>query len=153
MRHLPLPTQVLRAVAVDVINVLESIDLLERCLAVKRGVQWKGPPHRRQSTARLPTGGATRFKDLLRKQPIRKRAAAELLAVNGGKKFRPEHGVRRSAHAARGAVFARLEDPMRRDLHQALEDVEAAILARAACIHINVAGLLLSWSLCASTLS
>lgn len=28
----------------DVINVLESIDLLERSSAVKRGVQWKGPP-------------------------------------------------------------------------------------------------------------
>ena len=28
----------------DVINVLESIDLLERSLSVKRGVQWRGPP-------------------------------------------------------------------------------------------------------------
>ena len=110
------------------INVLESIDLLERSLSVKRGVQWRGPP---LTDVALPPGcprvEPTRFKDLLRKQPIRKRAAAELLAVNGGKKFRADHGVRRSAHAARGAVFARLEDPMRRSLHHAIEDIESQL--------------------------
>ena len=53
--------------------------------------------------------------------------AAELLAVNNNKKFRPDHGVRRSAHAARGAVFARLEDATRRNLHHAIEEIEAQL--------------------------
>ena len=112
----------------DVINVLESINLIERPLSVKRGVQWKGPP---LTDVALPPGcprvEPTRFKDLLRKQSIRKRAAAELLAVNNNKKFRADHGVRRSARAARGAVFARLEDPMRRSLHHAIEEIEAQL--------------------------
>lgn len=69
----------------------------------------------------------TRFKDLLRKQPVRKRAAAELLAVQNNKSFRADHGVRKSAHAARGAVFARLEDPKRRAMHCAIEEIEARL--------------------------
>ena len=125
--RLPGP-QVLRRLY-DVINVLESIDLLERSLSVKRGVQWKGPS---LTDVALPPGcprvEPTRFKDLLRKQPMRKRAAAELLAVQNKKPRIQPRGARRSAHAARGAVFARLEDPMRRDLHQALEEIESRLL-------------------------
>ena len=33
-------------------------------------------------------------------------------------------GARRSAYAARGAVFARLEDPSRRALHNGVEEIE-----------------------------
>ena len=111
----------------DVINVLESIDLLERSPSVKRGVQWKGPS---LTDVNLPPGcprvEPTRFKDLLRKQPMRKRAAAELLAVQSKRpRINKEGGSRRSAHAARGAVFARLEDPTRRSLHRAIEEVES----------------------------
>ena len=116
----------------DVINVLESINLLERSLTVKRGVQWSGPP---LTEVTLPPGcprvEPQRFKDLLRKQPVRKRAAAELLAVhqNGpnAKRSRTAGGKRTSAHAARGAVFARLEDPTRRSLHRAVEEIEAQL--------------------------
>lgn len=80
---LHLRRQVLRRLY-DVINVLEAIHLLDRCLTIKRGVLWRGPPLTEVS---LPPGcprvEPQRFKDLLRKQPIRKRAAAELLAVSG----------------------------------------------------------------------
>ena len=65
-----LTTQVLRRLY-DVINVLESIDLLERSLTVKRGVQWRGPP---LTDVALPPScprvEPTRFKDLLRKQAM-----------------------------------------------------------------------------------
>ena len=115
----------------DVINVLEAIDLLERSPTLKRGVQWKGPALTEvHLPSNCPRVEPTRFKDLLRKQPVRKRAAAELLAVQEGrltKSMRGEGGAkprRRSAHAARGAVFARLEDPMRRALHKGVEEIE-----------------------------
>jgi hypothetical protein len=39
----------------------------------------------------------------------------------------PKKKSGRSAHAMRGAVFARLEDPMRRSLHRAIQEIESQL--------------------------
>ena len=90
------PGDALRATLLD---AEQSVDLLERSPTLKRGVQWKGPALTEvHLPSNCPRVEPTRFKDLLRKQPVRKRAAAELLAVQEGrltKSMRGEGGAKR----------------------------------------------------------
>lgn len=103
----------------DVINVLESIGLLSRPTGLKRGVLWTGPPLIEVS---LPPGCVTieanRFKDLLRKQPVRKRVAAEA-----------SHTAKLMKHDADDDGFGRAE-PIRNDLQQVMRHEPSTIVRR-----------------------